>query len=93
MYLKSTVHFHFFLEAKMHGLLLLFVTLVSCSVSSGIILPVPGYGTLNGTEETAIYTSRLFYAFRSVYYAEKPSPEVRFLVRLLFNYKSQNKLD
>ncbi|EFX83387.1 hypothetical protein DAPPUDRAFT_240264 [Daphnia pulex] len=48
-------------------------------VSLQIILEVPGYGVLNGTNETSTYTERTFYAFRSVYYAEKPTPENRFL--------------
>jgi hypothetical protein len=33
--------------------------------------------------ETSTYTDREFFAFRSVYYAEKPTPENRFLVRTL----------
>jgi hypothetical protein len=50
-------------------------------VSLQVILEVPGYGVLNGTIETSSFTDRTFYAFRSVYYAEKPTPENRFLVR------------
>ena len=49
-------------------------------VSAQIILEVPGYGVLNGTTETSSYTDRLFYSFKSVFYAEMPTPEVRFLV-------------
>lgn len=49
-------------------------------VSTQIILEVPGYGVLNGTNETSSFSERTFYAFRSVYYAEKPTPETRFLV-------------
>ncbi|XP_046631305.1 cholinesterase 1-like isoform X3 [Daphnia pulicaria] len=48
-------------------------------VSPQVILEVPGYGVINGTIETSTYTERTFYAFRSVYYAEKPTPENRFL--------------
>ena len=49
-------------------------------VSPQVILEVPGYGVINGTMETSTYTERGFYAFRSVYYAEQPTPENRFLV-------------
>ncbi|XP_032791458.2 cholinesterase 1 [Daphnia magna] len=48
-------------------------------VSTQIILDVPGYGVLNGTNENSTYTERPFYAFRSVFYAEKPTPLNRFL--------------
>nr|CAH0102948.1 unnamed protein product [Daphnia galeata] len=53
-------------------------------VSPQIILEVPGYGVLNGTTESSSDTERPFYAFRSVafrsvYYAEMPTPENRFL--------------
>jgi hypothetical protein len=41
---------------------------------------VPGYGVLNGTEEASVYNNRTFYGFRSVFYAEMPTPETRFLV-------------
>lgn len=40
---------------------------------------VPGYGVLNGTEEASVYTNRTFYGFRSVFYADMPTPETRFL--------------
>jgi hypothetical protein len=49
-------------------------------VSPQVILEVPGYGVINGTIETSTYTERTFYAFRSVFYAEEPTPETRFLV-------------
>ena len=62
--------------------ILLFAHYVA-DVSLQVILEVPGYGVLNGTMETSTYTDRPFYAFRSVYYAEKPTPENRFLVRTL----------
>jgi hypothetical protein len=52
-------------------------------VSPQIILEVPGYGVLNGTTESSSDTERPFYAFRSVYYAEMPTPENRFLVSAL----------
>ncbi|XP_045023594.1 LOW QUALITY PROTEIN: acetylcholinesterase [Daphnia magna] len=48
-------------------------------VSSQVILEVPGYGVLNGTIENSTYTERSFYAFRSVFYAEMPTPANRFL--------------
>lgn len=54
--------------------------------SEEVILEVPGYGVLNGTTETSSFTDRLFYAFRSVYYAEEPTPENRFLVILVSLY-------
>jgi hypothetical protein len=63
-----------------------FVFLVShylVKVSPQIILEVPGYGVLNGTTESSSDTERPFYAFRSVYYAEMPTPENRFLVSAL----------
>ena len=62
------------------------ILLASCrvaKVSSQVILEVPGYAVLNGTTETSSYTERLFYAFRSVYYADKPTPQNRFLVKLI----------
>ena len=48
--------------------------------NSQIILEVPGYAVLNGTEEASTYTERVFYAFRSVFYADQPTSENRFLV-------------
>ena len=45
---------------------------------------VPGYGVLNGTEEASVYTNRTFYGFRSVFYADMPTPETRFLVSYFF---------
>ena len=67
------------------GTFKVFVTLLAviatCHVGSGeVILEVPGYAVLNGTEETSSYTERPFYAFRSVFYADKPTSENRFLV-------------
>lgn len=46
-----------------------------------VIHPVPGYGVLNGTVESSVYNNRTFWGFRSVFYAEMPTPEMRFLVR------------
>jgi len=43
------------------------------------ILEVPGYGTIVGTEELSEVRNRPFAAFRSVYYAEQPTAETRFL--------------
>jgi hypothetical protein len=48
------------------------------------IWTVPGYGVLNGTEEASVYTNRTFYGFRSVFYADMPIPETRFLVSYFF---------
>ena len=62
------------------AIVLLFTSAFVANVSSQVILEVPGYAVINGTNETSTYTERPFYAFRSVYYAEKPSPENRFLV-------------
>lgn len=61
-------------------LVILFAGHYVAEVSMQIILEVPGYGVLNGTNETSSFTERTFYAFRSVHYAEKPTPETRFLV-------------
>ncbi|KZS04109.1 Carboxylic ester hydrolase [Daphnia magna] len=44
-----------------------------------VIHPVPGYGVLNGTVESSVYNNRTFWGFRSVFYAEMPTPEMRFL--------------
>lgn len=52
-------------------------------VSPQIILEVPGYGVLNGTTDFSYDAGRLFYAFRSVFYAEKPAPQGRFLVSII----------
>ncbi|KAK4035777.1 hypothetical protein OUZ56_027860 [Daphnia magna] len=60
-------------------LVILFAGHYVAEVSMQIILEVPGYGVLNGTNETSSFTERTFYAFRSVHYAEKPTPETRFL--------------
>jgi len=51
---------------------------------TGFIFKVPGYGTILGTEELSEVKSRPFSAFRSVFYAEQPTAENRFLVRILF---------
>lgn len=40
-------------------------------VSSQVILEVPGYGVLNGTNENSTYTERPFYAFRDVFLRRK----------------------
>jgi len=45
---------------------------------------VPGYGTILGTEELSEVQNRPFAAFRSVFYAEQPTAENRFLVQILF---------
>ena len=63
--------------------LVIFASLYLVEVTTQIILEIPGYGVLNGTTETSSYTDRLFYAFRSVYYAEMPTPKTRFLVNIL----------
>lgn len=48
------------------------------------ILKVPGYADkLQGTIERSLYTKREYFAFRSVYYAEKPNSLTRFLVHHL----------
>jgi hypothetical protein len=52
-------------------------------VSPQIILEVPSYGVLNGTTDFSYDAGRLFYAFRSVFYAEKPAPQGRFLVSII----------
>jgi hypothetical protein len=71
-------------------IVILLVSHYVAEVSLQVILEVPGYGVLNGTEETSTYTDRPFFAFRSVYYAEKPTPENRFLVStLLFHIKGK----
>ena len=44
---------------------------------------MPGYGTIVGTEETSEVKERPFSAFRSVFYAEQPTAENRFLVSLV----------
>ena len=60
--------------------------LTVCNMSCGqVILEVPGYAVLNGTEELSTYTERVFYAFRSVFYAEKPTSESRFLVSYIIH--------
>lgn len=63
---------------------LIFLALLAISnidkANSQIILEVPGYGVLNGTTETSSYTDRTFYAFRGIFYAEKPTQETRYLV-------------
>ena len=44
------------------------------SIQSPVILNVPGYASkLLGTTRKSLYTNKNFYAFRSVYYAEKPT--------------------
>lgn len=53
-----------------------------------VIHPVPGYGVLNGTVESSVYNNIPFWGFRSVFYAEMPTPEMRFLVRTNF-YQTQ----
>jgi hypothetical protein len=61
-------------------IVILLVSHYVAEVSLQVILEVPGYGVINGTLETSTYTERPFYAFRSVYYAEEPTPDNRFLV-------------
>lgn len=50
------------------------------SFGDDVIVEVAGFGVFNGTEETSTYTERPFLAFRSIFYAEKPTPDIRFLV-------------
>lgn len=52
---------------------------LTANVSSQVIHKVPGYGTLNGTEDVSIY-DRTYYGFRGVFYADMPTYETRFLV-------------
>lgn len=44
------------------------------------MIKVPGYGLLQGSEEQSEVKNRPFSAFRSVFYAEQPTAETRFLV-------------
>lgn len=53
---------------------------LTANVSSQVLHKVPGYATLNGTEDTSIY-GRTYYGFRGVFYADMPTSETRFLVR------------
>ncbi len=75
------------LRIEMRRLSLLFAALSLATLLVGVfpevILEVPGYGVLNGTEEESVYNSIPFYGFRSVFYAEMPTPETRFLVSLI----------
>lgn len=49
--------------------------------ASAILIEVPGYATqLEGTTEASADTERPFYAFKSVFYAEQPTNQTRFLV-------------
>jgi len=70
--------------------LLFWAVLVSVNLSvSAILIEVPGYATrLEGTTEASADTGRPFYAFRSVFYAEQPTNQTRFLVRLKDEYKN-----
>ncbi len=63
------------------SIVVLLASFYLAEVSAQIILEVPGYGVLNGTTETSSFTERVFYSFKSVFYAEMPTPETRFLVR------------
>lgn len=75
----------------MKSIFLTFLAVLAISnlaeVSTQIILEVPGYAVLNGTTETSSFTERLFYAFRGVFYAEKPTAETRFLVIIVQLFK------
>ena len=56
-------------------------TLLAGVYSEDVIVTVPGYAVLNGTLEKSVGpNNRPFYGFRGVFYAEKPTPENRFLV-------------
>ena len=60
---------------------LLLPALLAGVYSVDVIVTVPGYAVLNGTEERSVGpNNRTFYGFRGVFYAEKPTPETRFLV-------------
>lgn len=79
------------MKMKLHAvfhIVTLLASLYVADVSLQVIVEVPGYGVLNGTIETSSFTDRTFYAFRSVHYAETPTPENRYLVR---NYKLQTR--
>lgn len=80
---------------NMRSIFFTYLALITISdlakVSSQVILEVPGYAVLNSTTETSSFTERLFYAFRGVFYAEKPTPETRFLVSSN-KYKNVSKL-
>lgn len=58
----------------------------TAQVTGEFLWTVPNYGTLNGTIESSTYTNRPFHAFRSVFYAEMPTPEIRFLVCIPQSY-------
>ena len=60
---------------------LLLAALLAGVYSEDVIVTVPGYAVLNGTLEKSVGpNNRPFYGFRGVFYAEKPTPENRFLV-------------
>ncbi len=71
-------------------ILALLASFYLAGVSTQIILEVPGYGVLNGTTDTSSFTERLFYSFKSVYYAEMPTAETRFLVRQKWKIDVEN---
>lgn len=55
----------------------------NASSSSSVVINVPGYASkLQGTTGNSLYTNRNFYAFRSVFYGEKPTNLTRFLVTI-----------
>lgn len=70
-------------DMKLPALLqVIFLWAFTAQVTGEVIWQVPGYGTLNGTMENSTYSDRTFYAFRSVFYADMPTPELRFLVSI-----------
>ena len=65
-------------------------TLLAGVYSEDVIVTVPGYAVLNGTLEKSVGpNNRPFYGFRGVFYAEKPTPENRFLVSTFQHHRDE----
>ena len=57
-----------------------FLTIVSVTAVSSVVLEVPGYATIKGTQGISAYNNRTYFSFHNLPYAKQPTNLTRFLV-------------
>jgi len=57
-----------------------FLTITCAAVVSSVVLKVPGYATIEGTQSTSAYNQRKYFSFHNLPYAKQPTNLTRFMV-------------
>jgi len=56
-----------------------FLTITCAAVVSSVVLKVPGYATIEGTQSTSAYNQRKYFSFHNLPYAKQPTNLTRFM--------------